>query len=127
MQDDFVGGSTMHDNEMLIYQISSIVHSLNCLKTKTKKIPEWILERCPDYIKDVLEEKISLTRKRRKVLEILLQKVREYKEQNKEKELIPKEDSFSLLFASEKLYQHDFNDVDHLRNQVIAELESLFD
>lgn len=114
----------MPDNETLIQQISEIVTSLNCLKTK--KVSEYMLKLCPDCIKDVLEEDISLTDKRKKVFEILLQKVRQYKEQTKDK-LISKQDSFTLLFLSEKLHQHEFNDVVKLRNQIIVELESLFD
>lgn len=115
----------MSDNETLIQQISGIVTSLNCLKTK--KVSEYMLKLCPDCIREVLEENISLTKKRKKVFEILLQKVRQYKEQNNDKELISKQESFSLLFFSEKLHQHDFNDVVKLRNQIIVELESLFD
>lgn len=90
-------------------------------------MPEYMLNLCPDDVKEVLEKNISLTKKRKKVLEILLQKVLEYKQQNKGKELISKQDSFSLLFVSEKLYQHEFNDVMKLRNRVISELESLLD
>lgn len=114
----------MPNNETLIQQISEIVTSLNCLKTN--KVCEYMLKLCTDCIKDVLEENISLTDKRKKVFEILLQKVRQYKEQNKDK-LISKQESFTLLFLSEKLHQHEFNDVVKLRNQIIVELESLFD
>lgn len=85
-----------------------------------------MLKLCPDCIKDVLDENISLTDKRKKVFAILMQKVRQYKVQNKDK-LISKQESFTLLFLSEKLHQHEFNDVVKLRNQIIVELESLFD